>query len=337
MTALHVSDMHENSFARDIVLKLERFMFNYENMATNSFVLFHHITKRVADTTEEAHGNKCRRKELQVQQYGNAIARPDDTISVVGTKHAERAQNAPASNATAPSFNASSSNAPASTSNAPAPTSNAPNTGVFNKPKASTTVSCDGTYIPFQKDKLFWCFYIALKGLTEYEFHRSDSFSVEKALKYEAVERLSQAKHALKTHKLTHAEISDDLTHSDQISTKSLLMLCVLYELNIYLVDGRRYYKLLYGPSTPSIIHVVMRCPVTKHWSFQIQVQPGFIQELADNYFLIERVDGGLRPLSSYSAEELRLMCAQLNLPVFNEHGRKLTKPQLYERILKEN
>ena len=35
-------------------------------------------------------------------------------------------------------------------------------------------------FTPFQKDKLFWCFFILLKGYEEYEMARTSAFSIEK-------------------------------------------------------------------------------------------------------------------------------------------------------------
>ena len=37
-------------------------------------------------------------------------------------------------------------------------------------------------FTPFQKDKLFWCFFIIIKGYEEYEMSRSNSFSIEKKI-----------------------------------------------------------------------------------------------------------------------------------------------------------
>ena len=53
-------------------------------------------------------------------------------------------------------------------------------------------------FIPFQRDKLFWCFYIILHGYEEYEMNHSNSFSLEKQIKIETVEKLKSIKEKLK-------------------------------------------------------------------------------------------------------------------------------------------
>jgi hypothetical protein len=57
-------------------------------------------------------------------------------------------------------------------------------------------------FIPFQKDKLFWSFYIILNGFEEYELHNSDHFITEKNFKIAAVEKLRYMKDELKDAKL---------------------------------------------------------------------------------------------------------------------------------------
>ena len=88
-------------------------------------------------------------------------------------------------------------------------------------------------FTPFQKDKLFWCFFIILKGHEEYEMNHSNSFSLEKKIKIETVEKLKSIKEKLKELKLKRTELEDNLVNSNTISIKGLCALCLVHNISI--------------------------------------------------------------------------------------------------------
>ena len=104
-------------------------------------------------------------------------------------------------------------------------------------------------FTPFQKDKLFWCFFIILQGYEEYEMNHSNSFSLEKKIKIETVEKLKSIKEKLKELKLKRTELEDNLVNCNTISIKGLCALCLVHNISITYVYGRKYYEINKEPT----------------------------------------------------------------------------------------
>ena len=77
-------------------------------------------------------------------------------------------------------------------------------------------------FIPSQKDKLFWCFYILLNGFDDYEFSKNDSFKTEKSLKISSVEKLRSIKDKLKELKIKRNEMENEFVNTETITLKGL-------------------------------------------------------------------------------------------------------------------
>jgi hypothetical protein len=99
-------------------------------------------------------------------------------------------------------------------------------------------------FTPFQKDKLFWCFYIILNGYEEYEMNHSNTFSIEKQLKIETVEKLKSIKEKLKELKLKRTELEDELVNKPMITLKGLCALCLVHNVSITYIYGRKYCEI---------------------------------------------------------------------------------------------
>jgi len=99
-------------------------------------------------------------------------------------------------------------------------------------------------FTPFQKDKLFWCFYIILNGYEDYEMNHSSSFSIEKKLKIETVEKLKSVKEKLKELKLKRTELEDELVNKPMITLKGLCALCLVHNVSITYIFGRKYCEI---------------------------------------------------------------------------------------------
>ena len=73
----------------------------------------------------------------------------------------------------------------------------APKTNNTQKQKVKITDK-DNIFIPVEKDKLFWCYYVLVNGLGNYQLLDNKKFKEEKEQKINLVEKLRAHKDLLK-------------------------------------------------------------------------------------------------------------------------------------------
>ena len=190
------------------------------------------------------------------------------------------------------------------------------------------------SFIPFQKDKLFWCFYIILKGYDEYEMNRSTFFTIEKQIKIEAVEKLKTIKDKLKELKLKRTDLEDELVNKQVITTKGLYALCLIHNVSITYIYGRKYCELFSSENgKQGIIVKNDKNEDTLRWSSNENNDnkdsiDEYIKKIQDEYWLIENIQKPLNAPSSYSSNDLHV------ITIVNDKIKSKTKKQLYEEIL---
>jgi hypothetical protein len=206
-------------------------------------------------------------------------------------------------------------------------------------------------FTPFQKDKLFWCFFIILKGYDEYEINRSNSFSLEKQIKIEAVEKLKSIKEQLKDLKLKRTELEDELVNKQMITMKGLCALCLVHNVSITYVFGRKYCEILSGPASLApattttsnnnnnkkgiIIQNEKKEDSLKWTSNELNDSNDFLTKLQEEYWLIENIQKPLKAPSAYTLPELQTICQKLLIETqCPEKEKAKTKTKLYEEIL---
>jgi hypothetical protein len=209
-------------------------------------------------------------------------------------------------------------------------------------------------FTPFQKDKLFWCFFIILKGYDEYEINRSNSFSLEKQIKIEAVEKLKSIKEQLKDLKLKRTELEDELVNKQMITLKGLCALCLVHNVSITYVFGRKYCEILSGPASLApattttsnnnnnnnnkkgiIIQNEKKEDSLKWTSNELNDSDDFLNKLREEYWLIENIQKPLKAPSAYTLPELQTICQKLLIETqCPEKEKAKTKTKLYEEIL---
>ena len=201
-------------------------------------------------------------------------------------------------------------------------------------------------FTPSQKDKLFWCFFIIANGYQEYELSSINSFVNEKNFKIETVEKLKLIKDKLKEFKLRRTELEEEFVSNEKISLKGLLALCLMYDVSITYVYGKKYCKLNYNDSNNKVGIIIqndkkedsIKWIMNKETNNEIKK---YLQDVYDNYWYIENVQKPLKSPASYSTSELHDICNKLNIniEVMNDKTNKLkskTKKQLYDEILQK-
>jgi hypothetical protein len=236
-------------------------------------------------------------------------------------------------------------------------------------PAPPTSVKKHGAkpFIPFQKDKLFWCFYIILNGYEAYEMNHSASFSLEKQIKIETVEKLKSIKEKLKELKLKRTELEDELVNKPMITLKGLYALCLVHDVSITYIYGRKYCEIntaneaaaseaaaneaetandVAAANEVAASEVASKVENKKgiiiqnakkedslKWTSN-EPPTDFLTQIKEEYWLIENIQKPLKAASAYTLQELQDICGKLQITTLTEKNKAKTKTKLYEEII---
>jgi hypothetical protein len=197
-------------------------------------------------------------------------------------------------------------------------------------------------------DKLFWVFYKLLHNFADSDLENINSFKTMKDFKIASVEKLRLQKNILKEFKIQKMVVEDDLTNNEKISFKTFHALCVLYLLNVIVVRDNNTYCILCTNSDESVINLknykliqISNVKISDTFNnFDVQLVTHYseeqLQTLLKNYYNIENIEKPLKAFSSYSLSDLTTIASKLNITIYDEHGKKKKKQELYENILKQ-
>ena len=182
----------------------------------------------------------------------------------------------------------------------------------------------DTSFTPFQKDKLFWCFYVLLNGFTEYEMHHTGHFALEKAFKISSVEKLRGMKTQIKELKLKINEVEDELVNKEQISIKGLHVLCLVHNVSITYIYGKQYCEFFYGDTIKGIIQ---RNEKKEH---SLLYEDTLLETIKQTHWFIENVQKPLKAPTAYTVKELQDICEKLEISL--KYKQKTTQGQIVEK-----
>lgn len=195
-------------------------------------------------------------------------------------------------------------------------------------------------FIPYQKDKLFWCFYIILFGMEKYERDISHSFSVEKKLKIESIEKMSgPLSQKLKELKIKRIDLETELLSNNCVSLKSLYALCAIHSTSLIIVAGNKYYKFDFDASNSNTTisdknNIIYRQPSGEFAVYKSSAGNGAAANILDSLYLVENVCKPLKSLASYLLSDLKELCNKMNIPIEDSNGKHKPKNKLYEDVL---
>ena len=188
-------------------------------------------------------------------------------------------------------------------------------------------------FIPREKDKLFWCFYIMKNGLEEYKNLGHINIVIEKRIKIEYIEFLRTQKLLLKSHKmapLTHVE--NFLLNESKIDMKTFLALCVSESLNMIYIHKNTYYELdlekddTQGTdSSETMVHVVTQFDSPLIHGYKLTNK-----HIRDGLYKIDNLNKPLKAISSYKLSELMDICKKLGIGL----DVKPSKKDMYNSIV---
>lgn len=200
------------------------------------------------------------------------------------------------------------------------------------------------SFLPREKDKLFWCFFVMKNGLIEYEKLRIDidknesiNMVTEKKLKIDYVNKLRENKSIIKKYKIASlTDVENYLVNETTIDIKTFLILCILEELSVLYINKKSYYELNFVSS--SVVnnkqHVIMFHGAFKY-TYEFDKNEVDIQKYKDELYKLDNIDKPIKAFSSYKLGELVDICNKLSIEVINSSTqKKKTKQELYESII---
>ena len=187
-------------------------------------------------------------------------------------------------------------------------------------------VKRDECFIPKTRDKLFWCFFVALKGYGEFMKVRDKMFVHENETKYAAVPILRENKDKLKAAKIKVQDTECDLVGPKPISLTVLHALAVAYSLSFIVLNEDIYYDFSYGEQT----HVIdLTKGQTKLLLGDQSAKVATIKET--KYYILPSKP--IKAMSSYTAAEVQSIASKLSIPTVDESGKSYNKTSLYGLI----
>jgi len=200
------------------------------------------------------------------------------------------------------------------------------------------------SFLPREKDKLFWCFFVMKNGFVEYEKLRLDidtneciNMVVEKKLKIDYVNKLRENKTIIKKYKIASlTDIENYLVNESVIDIKTFLILCILEELSVLYIKKKSYYDLNFVSSDveSSKQHVIL-CHTPFKYTYEFEKNQMDIEKYKTDLYKLDNIDKPIKSFSSYKLGDLVEICNKLSIEIVNSSTqKKKTKQELYESIL---
>ena len=188
-------------------------------------------------------------------------------------------------------------------------------------------IETEGRYAPTgTPDSLFWCFYIIKNSISHYEMNQNHLFQLEKQLKFEILEDLRKHLHLLKSHKLKQHDIENNLCNDQKISFRTLQALCLLYQLNVIVLQDRVYFAFT-GDDESSTVRVVHK--VGQKHSIELETVHSDVEKYKTDLFLIDNPSKPMRAISAYKLGILKDISIKLSINI-PDHA---TKKMIYDEI----
>ena len=196
-------------------------------------------------------------------------------------------------------------------------------------------------------DKLFWIIYKLLNNFNDSDLENINAFKTIKDFKINSVEKLRLQKNILKEFKIQRMPVEDDLTNNEKISFKTFHALCVLHLINVIVIRDNNTYCVLCTNSDEKVINIknyklikISNVKISETFNnFDVELvtyNEEQLQTILKTYYNIDNIEKPIKAFSSYNLNELIDICSKLNIIIYDEHGKKKKKQELYENILKK-
>tara|TARA_B100001059_G_scaffold236774_1_gene290177 strand:- start:9125 stop:9832 length:708 start_codon:yes stop_codon:yes gene_type:complete len=180
----------------------------------------------------------------------------------------------------------------------------------------------------YNKDTLFWIFYIFEKGFQSYEMIGRDKYSVEMKYKANLVQLIKENKKNLKQYKIRISDLESDLLYSKSINIKTFFIMLVLKKINLIYYTDKLYYEYKsYDNDSTIIVYHDKKNNIYEH------KEDINIDEIKSNRLVIESISKPIRAISYYKLNDIKNMCNTLKIDIMKNYTKTFTKKELYQKI----
>ena len=176
-------------------------------------------------------------------------------------------------------------------------------------------------FIPKEKDTLFWCYYIIVNGIQNYEMLFNNTYKEEKQQKINFIEKMRHHKDILKKYKFKKTELEADLAYSNVISIKSFLAMCAIENKNIAVLKNRCLYTLIVN-ETSNIDIITMDNNRYGCYLLEEKEKTALFNEYTAKYWMIDNIAKPISAQSNYKLPQLQEIADKLRIPIVNEKGK---------------
>ena len=208
-------------------------------------------------------------------------------------------------------------------------------------------------------DQLFWCFYIAHKGMFAYDT-MGNAFVAENAFKYATIDHIRanmpHIKMQFKRYRLSLPNFEAELVTSKVLSLSALMGLALCYDRNILYIDNRKYFEInatgYIGTPTPdenavpvvdieplefTVIEKIKNrfCVLTVAEENSVSIVSALRATCRDTFWRMDSLVSPLKSASYYTVAELQDIYTRLNIKQTHTSAtqKKMTKQDLYAAI----
>jgi len=200
---------------------------------------------------------------------------------------------------------------------------------IINKPCINISNNekiCSEIFHPNQNDKLFWCLYVIINSLDDYNKNINRLFSIEKKFKYDSIDVLRKQKTLLKDNKIKINEIENNLVSENKISLPVFYSFCIIYQKSVIIKNAEIYYDINFGDK----YHLIEIN--NKNIKLHLGNISNLIENIKNNNYCLE-INKPIKNISFYKISDLQNIAKKLNIQIIKDN-KKLKKQDLYELIL---
>lgn len=194
-------------------------------------------------------------------------------------------------------------------------------------------------YYPKKTDTLFWCIYIALNGMKEYDQIGLHYGNIEIEEKQKMMELMKKTPNLIKNAnkkitKVLSQEVMSDLMTNKRTTIDMLMIFAVYNNMRIILVnvdEKNQPYKsyIILGSQIYSKSIVIYKRK--NNYGLEMDYQEDIMDTTLTNLFCMEQIEKPLKAISNYKIDELEAIAYKLNVDYTTN---KLKKQELYYGIM---
>ena len=166
-------------------------------------------------------------------------------------------------------------------------------------------------FIPFSKDKMFWCFYKIIHPFWD----ENENFKLEKDFKISCIEKLRNNKQLIKSYRITLSYLENDLLNEKMISIKTLFGLAILFKINLMYVFDNKFFELNFNSSDINNDTFLI---IKKDNKDSLFIGNKDLDYYRNNFYYIENINKPLKSISSYTLKDLEVISKKLQIDISN-------------------